>query len=187
MKILSFDVESNGLHGDAFAVAGVLVDEHRHILEQFVARSPILGKVDPWVKENVLGPMNDIEETHADAKMMRSAFWKWYVPLKAGADMVVAANPYPVEAQFLLACQNDDMSVRSFEHPFPYYDLSSMLYMLGIIAPAARREFVAKAWSGGETKAHNPLWDATATAMAALAAVQVSEKLMSKQDKEARA
>lgn len=168
MKVLSFDVESNGLHGNAFAVAGVLIDSQFRITSQFVARCPIVGPVDPWVAENVLGPMASISETQADAPHMREAFWEWFLGAKAEADIIVAANPYPVEARFLIACQEDDMTGRSFDHPFPYYDLSSMLYALKITTPAARREFVAAAVGEDSGEAHNPLWDAKATALAAL-------------------
>jgi len=171
MNVLCFDVESNGLHGEAFSVAGVLMDEGRQILSQFVSRCPIVGPVDSWVSENVLGPMHGIALTAPDARAMRDAFWGWYVDAKAQAGLTVAANPYPVEAQFLVACQADDMPARGFDHPFPYYDLSSMLYSLGYTTPAKRRSFVDKAVRGSSGDAHNPLWDAKATAMAALAVI----------------
>lgn len=66
------------------------------------------------------------------------------------------------------------MPGRGFDHPFPYYDLSSMLYALGITTPTARRAFVAQAVTGTSGDPHNPLWDAKATAMAALRAVQTA-------------
>jgi len=175
MKVLSFDVESNGLHGAAFAVAGVLVDARRHISSQFVGRCPITGPIDPWVSENVLGPMTGISESYGTPQALRDAFWSWYVEAKASAGIIVAANPYPVEARFLIACQEDDMASRGFEHPFPYYDLSSMLYTLGIVTPAERRDFVSAAIGEETGEAHNPLWDAKATALAALRVVAISK------------
>jgi hypothetical protein len=176
MNILCFDIESNGLHGDAFAVAGVLMDSNRQILSQFVARCPIIGPVDPWVSENVLPPMKDMPDTAPDARTMRDTFWLWYIGVKADSDLIVAANPYPVEARFLIDCQNDDMPAREFDHPFPYYDISSMLHMLGYTTPAKRRDFVATAVRGSTGDSHNPLWDAKATAMAALKAVEQIQK-----------
>ena len=174
MKILSFDVESNGLHGEAFAVAGVLMDADRKILSQLVTRCPIVGPVDAWVSENVLGPMQSIPESAPDAPTMRAEFWQWYLVAKSQADLIVAANPYPVEARFLIACQNDDMPGREFDHPFPYFDISSMLYTLGYTTPTARREFVKKAVRGSSGDPHNALWDAKATAMAAISALASS-------------
>jgi hypothetical protein len=172
MKILSFDVESNGLQGDAFAVAGLLIDENRNILTQLVVRTAILGPVDPWVSANVLGPMSSILESAPNAKTMRDEFWAWYLLAKAQADIIVAANPYPVEARFLIDCQNDDVLARGSDHPFPFYDLSSMLYTLGYTTPATRREFVAEAVGQASGDPHNPLWDAQATALAALQAIK---------------
>jgi hypothetical protein len=171
MKVLCFDVESNGLHGEAFAVAGVLLDSQTHISSQFVARCPITGPVDAWVQENVLAPMESIAVTATDAKTMRTDFWNWYLEVKDQADIIVAANPYPVEARFLIACQEDDLLNREFDHPFPYLDLSSMLYSLGYTTPAKRHEFVQSAVGTAAGDPHNPLWDATATAMAAYQAV----------------
>ena len=175
MNILSFDVESNGLHGAAFAVAGLLMSQDRKIITQFVGRCPIEGPVDAWVSENVLGPMEPISNTAPDARTMRNAFWNWYVAAKAQANIIVAANPYPVEARFLIDCQNDDMASRNFDHPFPYLDLSSMLYTLGYKTAVERRAFVKKAVRDFTGESHNPLWDAKATALAALEAVKVSE------------
>ncbi len=169
MLVLAFDVESNGLHGEAFAVAGVVMEPGGHIRSQFVGRCPITGPVDPWVSENVLGPMADVPETARTARELRAAFWAWYTAAKEGVDVIVAANPYPVEARFLIACQEDDMPGREFDHPFPYYDLSSMLLALGVVTPAQRREFVIKAAGNPAGSPHNPLWDAKVTALAALA------------------
>lgn len=170
MKILSFDVESNGLHGEAFAVAGVVIDGRRRIVSQFVGRCPIVGPVDAWVEENVLGPMEDIANTAPDGRTLRNEFWAWYSQVKTDCDMIVAANPFPVEARFLIACQNDDLAAREFDHPFPYFDVPSMLYTLGYQTPEQRRAFVAEAIGEAAGQAHDPLWDATATAYTALAA-----------------
>ncbi len=171
MNVLCFDVESNGLHGDAFSVAGVLIDSDHQILSQFVSRCPIIGPVDTWVSENVLGPMKDIAISAPDALTMRNQFWLWYLAAKAQAQIIVAANPYPVEARFLIDCQNDDMPGRGFDHPFPFYDLSSMLYTMGYTTPSKRRAYVEKAVRGLSGDPHNPLWDAKATAMAAMQAI----------------
>lgn len=168
MNVLSFDVESNGLHGAAFAVAGVLMNTKGESVSEFVTRCPLPDPVDPWVTDNVLGPMADIAENAVDAYAMRQNFWNWYLESKSKADIIVAANPYPVEARFLIACQADDMSTRSFEHPFPFYDLSSMLLGNGYASPTARKVFLDHVLSELPGQAHNPLWDAKATALVAL-------------------
>jgi hypothetical protein len=176
MKIMSFDVESNGLHGEAFAVAGVLVETDGRLVDTFLARCPIPGPVDPWVAQNVLGPMEHIAQTHQNAYALRAAFWAWFVPAKAQAEIVVCANPYPVEARFLIQCQDDDLSERQLHHPFPLYDLSSMLLTLGHDTRAKRHSFIEQHVELPDGQAHDPLWDTTVTARAALQAIHVSRK-----------
>ena len=142
MNILSFDVESNGLHGEAFAVAGVVINDAGHTSSQIVLRCPIIGLVDPWVNDNVLEPMANIAQTHPEASSMRTAFWAWFIPAQANSQLVVCANPYPVEARFLIQCQEDDLPNRQLNHPFPLYDLSSMLLTLGYPTRPQRRAFI---------------------------------------------
>ncbi len=167
MNILCFDVESNGLHGPAFAVAGVCIDTEGKVTSEFLARCPIEGKLDEWVRDNVLEPMRSIAQTHPNAKSMRHDFWEWYVKAKASVDMIVCANPYPVESRFLMECQRDDMSAREFDHPFPLFDVSSMMAGAGLVSSTDRANAVAAALEGRTGEAHNPLWDATASALTA--------------------
>ena len=51
--IFSWDVESNGLLGDAFAI-GAIVYKKGEEVKTFLARCPINGAVDEWVENNVL-------------------------------------------------------------------------------------------------------------------------------------
>jgi len=103
---------------------------------------------------------------------MRSAFWEWYLAAKAAADFVLVNNPYPVEARFLLACQQDDLAARHQDHPFPMLDLSSMLIAIGIRTRDDREIFINEAIGEGEQLAHNPRWDAWSTAKAAFQALK---------------
>lgn len=167
MTILSFDVEANGLHGQAFAVAGVLMDETGTVISEFVGRCPIEGEVDPWVAKNVLPQMKGIPQRYKNAKNLRTAFWRWYKKAKAQADFVVAENPYPVEAGFLLACQHDALSSRYWEHPFPLIDIGTVFFEKGYRQPQARERFTAEAVGDNPRTPHNPHWDAWATALVA--------------------
>jgi hypothetical protein len=172
MKLLSFDIESNGLHGEAFAVGAVLMASDSTIEAEFVGRCPIKGAVDPWVTENVLPPMTNIDENYPDPRAMRDAFWKWYLQTKPLADYVLVNNPYPVEARFLLACQEDDPAGRYADHPFPLIDLASVLLAIGVKTRADREVFIRAATSEAEDLSHNPKWDAWVTARAALKALK---------------
>lgn len=53
MKIFSWDCETNGLWGRAFAIGAVVYEDGVEV-KTFYARCPIEGKVDTWVEENVL-------------------------------------------------------------------------------------------------------------------------------------
>lgn len=168
MKLLSFDVESNGLHGEAFAVGAVLVDGKGEVMEEFQARCPLPEPLDPWVKEHVLPPMKDMPETHPSPQAMRAGFWKWYLPAKGKANYVLACNPYPVEARFLIACQEDDMATRYFEHPFPLLDLGTLYVSAGATTGEQRDRLVAEASAGTPNLEHHPRFDAWVAARVAL-------------------
>lgn len=175
MKFLSFDVESNGLHGDAFAVAALLVAADGSTEAEFVGRCPVTGPLDSWVEANVLPPMTDIPETYTSFAELRAAFWSWYEQTKPAADYILANNPYPVEARFLLACQEDDPEHRYAEHPFPLIDLASLLIATGITTKTDKDAFMKAAIGDTPEAAHNPKWDAWATAKAALRALAAPE------------
>lgn len=59
-RIVSVDVEANGLHGQCFAFASTVQDRREG--EQYVCqmRVPIVGQVDQWVREHVLPIRSDL-------------------------------------------------------------------------------------------------------------------------------
>jgi len=126
-KILSFDLETNNLHGQAFAIGAVVTDGHGKIHSDFTARCPIKGEVDDWVQANVLPVITDIPQTHGTYESMREAFWRWYLSVEPGVDYVLVSNGYPVEYSFLLDCQRADLEDRYWKHPFPILDLTSLI------------------------------------------------------------
>lgn len=177
-KILSIDVESNGLHGEAFAVGAVLVDCTGKLIEEFSARCPIKGDTDEWVVKHVLPSLENFPETHKSAKSMRADFWKWYIKAKEKSDYVLADNSYPVEGRFLIQCQEDDLDERYWEHPFPLIDLSSMLLQIGVKPSVERNLFVGEDQiARTDILKHNPRWDAWASALAMVKALKESGRL----------
>jgi hypothetical protein len=175
--LLSIDVESNGLHGEAFAVGAVLMRADGQVLDEFVARCPIEGEVDKWVKANVLKPMKALAQTHDTAIGMRDDFWKWYRAAKDKAEYVMVDNGYPVEARFLLSCQDDNLEERYWDHPFPLLDLSSMLLQVGLKPLSVRHQLVAEDISGQDILQHNPRFDAYVSALAAIKVFKMSGQL----------
>jgi hypothetical protein len=174
--LLSVDVESNGLHGDEFAVGAVLMKLDGTIVDEYSARCPIEGDVDPWVRKNVFPAMKDFSETHSDAKSMRTDFWAWYKQARDKADYMVASNGYPVEARFLLKCQDDDIEERYWDHFFPILDLASLLIQVGIKPLAIRKRLIADQLEGKDEQ-HNPHWDAWIAVLVAIKAFKLSGRL----------
>jgi hypothetical protein len=176
-KLLSLDVESNGLHGPAFAVGAVLMSADGKVLDEFSARSEIRGEVDSWVKENVLKSLKNFPVTHKSAKAMRTAFWEWFKVAKEQADFVLVDNGYPVEARFLLQCQDDNIDERYWDHPYPLLDLAGMLLQVGEKPLTVKAKFVQDRIKDEPANRHNPRWDAWVSAHAALKALEISGQL----------
>lgn len=174
--LLSIDVESNGLHGEAFAVGAVLIKADATVLDEFSGRAPIEGEIDKWVSKNVLPAMEGVPENYPNLAKLQAAFWAWYQPLKEQADYVMVDNGYPVEARFLLSCQDEDIEGRYWDHPYPLLDLASLLLQAGVKPLAVRYQFVAEE-IGEQNQQHNPRWDAWVSALAAIKAWRLSGRL----------
>lgn len=175
-KLLCLDVESNGLHGEGFAVGAVVITLDGTIADEFTARCPIHGPVDEWVEKHVLPPMADFKVTHKNSRELRNDFWKWFVAAKEDADYVLVDNGYPVEARFLIQCQEDDLDERYWQHAFPMLELNSLLLQAGIKPLAVRYRLVEDELEGDILK-HNPRFDAEVSARAAVKALRLNGRL----------
>lgn len=164
-SILSFDAESNSLHGEAFAVGAVLLNPDGSDAETFYARCPIAGDVDPWVRDNVLPALADAPETHATPRAMRDAFWSWLTARQADACVVVDCG-WPVEAGLLIACVNDDPS-RAFKGPYPMHEVASLLLAAGRDPMASYADRVLSPEALAAHRKHHPTDDARVSALCA--------------------
>lgn len=175
---LSFDVESNGLHGPAFAVGAVLMRTDGEILDEFNGRSTIRGQVDEWVEAHVLPALEGWEaEQYPSAKAMRQAFWQWFMGHKDQTDWVLVDNSYPVEVRFLMQCQEDDIASRYWDHPYPLLDVASLLLQVGVSPLTPKAKFVADEVEETKVRRHNPRSDAWVSAHAAIRALKMSSQL----------
>ena len=172
-KILSFDIETNDLHGTAFAVGAVVVDIKGNVIDAFVGRTKIVCAVHEWVQQKVLPVISDMPINYVSYEELREAFWRWYVSAEEKSDYVVVNNGYPIEYKFLLDCQSADLETRYWQHPFPILDLSSLLIMLG----ENKNEFIKEFMHESNFKPHHPLHDATVTALAAFKAFRQSGQI----------
>ncbi|HVX23785.1 MAG TPA: hypothetical protein VG992_00355 [Candidatus Saccharimonadales bacterium] len=173
-KLLSFDLESNGLHGEAFAVGAVVMDARGKVLDEFTARCDIVGEIDPWVRANVLPAIAEMPVTHKTYHDLQEAFWAWYVQAEPQADYVLVSNGYPVEYRFLLKCQDEDLDERYWQHPFPILDLTSLLMAAGQ-NPGTKNALLTSIIAEHKFARHHPLHDAKAATLAAFKILGLSD------------
>lgn len=175
-KLLCFDLETNGLHGDAFAAGAVVVGADGYIHDEFTARCRIVGQVDAWVEKNVLPAIKDMSITHKTYKDLRGAFWQWYLKAEQNSDYVLVSNGYPVEYRFLLKCQEENLEERYWQHPFPLLDLASLLIQVGD-EPASKSKLQSEIGKEGNYSKHHPLHDAKVSALSAFEAFRRSGRI----------
>ena len=156
-----FDVESVGLHGEAFAVAGGVYLENGAAQWEFSYACPIdeccgVDSDREWVKQNV--PL--LQQTHNHPKPMRNAFWSKWLSAKARYPNITMAAEcgWPVEARFLAQCVDDDVEMRRWQGPYPLHDVASFMAAAGM-DPMATYERTAS-----EMPVHDPLADARLSA-----------------------
>lgn len=150
-----FDVESIGLHGEAFAVAGGVYIAGAAQWE-FVFACPTeeaTGTPEDrrWIKENV----PQLEATHRIPKTMRQSFWeKLKIARERYSDILMAVEcGWPVEAKFLEECISDDKEARKWSGPYPLHEIASFMFAAGMDPMASyKRTF-------SESPAHSPLAD----------------------------
>ncbi len=176
-NILCFDVESNGLHGFAFAVAGIVLSPDGDVLSRIALRASDVGPLDPWVVEHVIPAMETMHPNCSSRWAMRQRFWRWFDQAKGTGlvkdnALVVVDCGWPVEVNFLSECVNDDRA-REMNGPYPLHELSTLLLAIG------RNPLGTHAgWLGDEVKRiegvpHDPRYDAELSAREALKALRI--------------
>lgn len=166
MKVFSFDAETNGLYGEAFCLAAVVIDEAGNEVANFVGRCPIAGAVDGWVAENVLPNLEAIEVTHADYGSLLEGFYAFYKEHKVDAT-VIAHMAHPVETKVLRDLVEVDLGGRMWDGPYPLIDVAGVLLAKGF-NPTSVDTYntghgVTVPFDGAT---HHPLYDSWAAAVA---------------------
>lgn len=174
-RLLCFDLESNGLHGEVFAVGAVVIDASGEIHNEFTGRCKIEGQVDAWVEQHVVPKITDMPLMYANYKDLREAFWKWYLKAEEKSDYVLVSNGYPVEYRFLLKCQEENIEERYWQHPFPLLELTSLVLLVD--NDLAKNKQVAEIVRAGNYRRHHPLDDAKVSATLAFEAFGASGKI----------
>jgi len=171
-RIMSIDAESNGLHGEVFAVGAVVLTLDGKIESRFYGRAPTPDKLDPWVARHVV-PSLDVTgcgATYADAKCMRDAFWEWFLGRKSVC-LVVADCGWPVEAGLFSECVRDAPR-RSGEGPYPLHEVATLLLAAGMDPLGVYDELCPKDDTFSKLPRHHPVRDALQSAGCALEAIR---------------
>lgn len=164
-KVFSFDAETNGLWGQAFAIGALVYDEQGIEIARFVGRLPDTEVSDAWVKENVLPKIGDIPVTHENYDALLASFAEFYKANKTDADVVVHMG-YIVETK-VLRDMHDKGLIGDWDGPYPLFDVSGNLQAVGA-DPTSVDKFVTEhnlsvgEFAGGT---HNPLYDSAVAAV----------------------
>lgn len=157
--ILIIDVESIGLHGTGYAVAGeVYIGGVAQPDSDFVFACDITwepGHPDDkgWVIANIPQLPDNCESPY----WTRNAFWVRWEKLKSSYPGIIMAGEciWPVEAKFLEECILDKKYDRSrtFAGPYPFHEIASFMLAAGMDPMATYDRLPA------ELPKHDPLAD----------------------------
>lgn len=169
-----FDVESIGLYGESFAVAGgVYINGTPEWEFQYACPRDSAPGEDcdrEWVHENVPA----LTPSHNCPEGVREAFWAaWSNAREKYPGILMAAEClWPVEARFVAACVEQNLPARKWSGPYPFVEVSSVMIAAGMdpMATHERQE--------GEKPAHHPLADARQSARLLATALQKSRGLL---------
>lgn len=128
-----FDVESIGLHGEAYSVGWVVIDRSGKILEERCESchpKSAIGKFDAhnWAIINALPDKCQ----HGTPAGIRIAFWSSWALWKEKGAWLASDCAWPVEARFLMDCVRDDFHMREWEGPYPLIDVASVMMASGM-------------------------------------------------------
>ena len=174
MRVFSFDAETNGLWGQAFAISAA-VYEDGELVASFTSYLGEEGVTDEWVRENVLPSMSDLEVTHDSYDAMLASFAGFYLAHKGDAD-IIAHMGVPVEAKVLLDMHAKEL-IGDWDGPYPFLDVASALKAKGYDPTSVDSYNETYGLMGGRPEAeglaaHHPLYDSIAAAVAYMHLVQ---------------
>lgn len=158
-RYLAFDVESVGIHGEAFAFGYVVFDLTGKIYREGLFSCPrelCKGEDDDraWIDANIA----PLPITCSNPFELREEFWKIWTLWKSESVSLVTDCGWPVESRFLIACIDDNPIERNWEGPLPILDIAPMLALLG------RDPIATRDRQSTELPVHNPLADSKQTA-----------------------
>jgi hypothetical protein len=163
-KVFSFDAETNGLWGEAFAIGAIVYDENGAEVTRFIGRLPDSMVTNEWVRENVLPTLSGVPVTHDSYGELLADFAKFYLANKEGVDVVVHMG-YIVETKVLRDMHELGL-IGEWDAPYPLFDVSGNLQAVGADPTSVDKFASEHGLSVGEFEGgtHNPLYDSAVAA-----------------------
>ena len=158
----SFDGESNGLHGQSFAIGAIVYDENGNEIDKLAVRCPIEDEVNPWVAENVLPQIESIPQTHESYGDMLKAFSEFWLKYKDRADALVHMGQI-VEAK-IIKDAHELGYLGDWDCPYGWIDVYALKEIGDSVDTYAKNNNIEISQRAGGT--HNPLYDCEVAAKA---------------------
>lgn len=155
MKRFILDAETDGLYGALLTLAVLVTDEDGQVAETFYGGIPeaIAQVKDPWVIENVLPIIGDIETIASESLLLEKAWQMW--ERFGGEARCYVDVPHPIESRLLGQMVMAQPAERALKGPFPLIDLASLLLGAGLDPLVNRQRLVGEV----EGPLHNALYD----------------------------
>ena len=169
MRIMSFDVESVGLHGEGYAVGWVVLKDGVEISSGYAAcpsahaEGTVADRV--WIEANIDPHLPD--PTHHTPREVRDHFWAAWMSEKVAGAVLAADCAWPVEAGFLKLCIADCPLERNWDGPYPLHDVATARLAAGL-GPLATVERLPV-----EEPKHHPTADARHSARLLIGALTI--------------
>jgi hypothetical protein len=140
MKIISIDVETLSLRGEAFAVSFIIEEDDKIMKADTFRRTVKDDEPCEFVKNNVI-PNMSCAITHEDRNLFLFDIAQFWLENKENA-VVIAHCAAPVEAELFQLLHRENL-IGEFDGPFPLHEVASML-LLKNENPLSVDEYVEK-------------------------------------------
>lgn len=166
-KLFFIDAETDGLHGSFIAVAIIVTDsECNEINRSYIGiKKENLVVNDPWTRENVLPILGEYREMQTEQELLEEVWKIW----RENSDAYMVGDViFPVEARLIQRCIDLNQEERKFQGPYPFIDLSNILFASGFDPDCSRNELLLQLcfqqdYMKISGQQHNALYDVETT------------------------
>jgi hypothetical protein len=158
--LFSFDVETDDLYGETFAVGVSIWDlKTKEIISTLGLYAELSAVKSQWCQDNIVKTLLTVEHNAQFVQLpcrkdMREIFWNFYMAWRDKA-IILGDFQSPCESGFMRQCVMDNLKKREWLGPYPMHELGTMLAMVNLDPDLDRFIF-----SGcNNLVKHNPIHD----------------------------